>query len=188
MKKSFLLGLVCTVIFSSSVFAQKEYEGNGKDMGVAINPVGVLFNWVSAEVNLWQIDRTAEINIPIQYMHNPFGLEDDDYDLNIFAIGVQYRKFFSERQEGFFVQAGWQYANFGVDGKEEFNNRSSDGNVNSILFGLGYRIISQSNGLFWAAALSAGKSWGTIEDPDGGEISGSGFAYDIDFFKIGYSW
>jgi hypothetical protein len=60
--------------------------------------------------------------------------------------------------------------------------------MHSILFGVGYRIISETNGLFWATGFGIGRGWGNIEDPVGGEIRGSGVAFDVDLLKIGYSW
>ncbi len=188
MKKALLSIIFLTLTISSNLYAQYDLEGNGKDFGIAINPVGVLFDWYSMEYNIWKLDRTAEINIPFQLLHNPFDMDDDDYDLTIFSIGVQYRKFFNEEQQGFFVQAGYQYYSFMVDGNGEFNDDSSSGSVNAVLFGIGYRMISKSNGLFWSAALSAGKGWGSADSPDGEDVSNSGLTYDIDLFKIGYAW
>ncbi len=191
MKKLFLLILLTGLISTSPLFAQSDSSavpGNGKYYGVAVNPVLALFDWYSGEFNIWSLDRTAEINIPFQYMINPFNINDENFDLDVFSIGIQYRKFFDEDQDGFFVQAGLQYFNATTTGKGTYAGQSAGGNVTELLFGIGYRMISKSTGLFWAASLSAGKGWGSIEDPSGQSVSASGFAYDIDILKIGYAW
>ncbi|KAA3612522.1 MAG: hypothetical protein D8M58_20375 [Calditrichaeota bacterium] len=188
MRKLFVLVLFFKLILISNLLAQYDVEGNGKDYGIAINPVGALFSWYSLEYNIWKADRTGEINIPFQLLHNPFDTENDDHDLTIFSIGAQYRKFFSSEQQGFFVQAGFIHYNFSVDGKGEYRGESAGGSVNSVLFGFGYRMISKTNGLFWSAALSAGKGWGSVDSPNGEDVSNSGFTYDIDLLKIGYAW
>lgn len=55
------------------------------------------------------------------------------------------------------------------------------------MFGFGYRMIA-SNGLFWGLGLSAGRSWGTIENTAGETLRGSGLIVDIDLFKFGFAW
>lgn len=186
MKKLFVSSVLILVL-SQVAFSQQSSEsvGNGKNMGMAINPVLLLFNWGSAEVNFWNFSRSAEINVPIQFASNPFSIEkdDDNLDVRLFSIGAYYRYFFSEQQRGFFAQAGWIYSHASV---EEAGEETS-GNQNSILFGFGYRLISKK-GFFWGCALAVGKTWGTIKDPDGDEVKGSGFAFDIDLLKFGYCW
>ncbi len=192
MRKILLLITLSGLISTGNLLAQSDSTmttpGNGKSYGLAVNPVLALFDWYSGEFNIWNLDRTAEINIPFQYMINPFGLNDETFDLDVFSIGIQYRKFFDEDQEGFFVQAGLQYFNATTTGKGIYAGESAGGNVTELLFGIGYRMISKSTGLFWAASLSAGKGWGTVENPAGDSVSASGFAYDIDILKIGYAW
>jgi len=184
MKRLFLSSAL-TLVLSVNALAQQASEqlGNGKKMGVALNPVLLLFQWGSAEVNFWNISRSAEINIPIQFASDPFFIDKDNLDVRIFSLGAYYRYFFNEKQKGFFIQGGWIYGHASV--KESGDEAS--GNQNSILFGFGYRLISQK-GLFWGVALGAGRSWGTIKDPDGDEVRGSGLAIDVDFLKFGYAW
>jgi hypothetical protein len=178
------------VAISSTMSAQDDFYqlGNGKDYGIAINPVFVLFGWLSGEFNIWNIDRIGEINIPVMFLHNPFYLDEDFYSIDLFSIGAQYRKFFNRKQEGFFVQGGYLFAVADVEGEGDLVGQTVSDSQHAILFGLGYRLISQTNGLFWAIAISAGRAWGTIRDPVGGEIKGSGVAFDADFLKIGYAW
>jgi hypothetical protein len=180
----FLLSLVTT----SACFAKDFQIGNGKDYGIAGNPVLGMFGWFSGEVNIWKLDRSGEINIPVQFAHNPFDLDGDDYDINLFSIGTYYRKFFNQRQEGFFVQGGWLYTYADTNGKGTAEGLSASSDIHSILFGVGYRIISDTNGMFWAFGVGVGRSWGIIEDPLGDKIRSSSVALDIDLLKIGYSW
>jgi hypothetical protein len=174
-------------MLSTPLIAQEEATqiGNGKDFGIAVNPVLLLFNWVSVEANLWNISRNAEINIPFQYVKDlTFTDEDDDVEENVsfYTFGVYYRYFFNVKQKGFFAQVGWQYLNAKVT--DPFDE--STGSMNSLLFGFGYRLIAD-NGLFWGCGLSAGKAWGQVDDPDG-DTRASGFWFDVDLFKFGYAF
>jgi hypothetical protein len=159
MKKQFLMIVIIGFLLfpGASGFAR---DGHGKNMGIAINPVLALFEWGSGEINFWSIDRNAEINIPIQYMNNPFFLEDESSNIRFISLGLYYRRFFNEKQKGFFIQAGWKYDYARV--KDELG--SSNGSINSLLFGFGYRVIAK-NGLFC-----------------------TGLALDIDLFKFGIAW
>ena len=182
--------LVCLFVFvpTSCTFAEDSDQGNGKDYGVAVNPVLALFGWVSSEFNIWKVDRTGEINIPAQFAHDPFWFDEGDYSVDLFSIGMNYRKFFDKTQEGFFVQGGVTYYYAGVDGRGSAEGKSASSSQTAVLFGFGYRLISQTNGLFWAFGLGAGRRWGTIEDTLGDEIQDDGLAIAIDFLKIGYAW
>jgi hypothetical protein len=184
--------LACLLAVSMSMctpaHAQPKAEGNGKDFGIAINPVFALFNWYSGEVNIWKFDRTGEINIPISFAHDPFNIDDGDYDLDIFTIGGNYRKFFNTEQEGFYFQGGYHFAHASIDGKGLSAGESASADTHSVLFGVGYRMVSQTNSLFWAFGFGAGRRWGDIEDTDGSEILGEGLALSVEFMKIGYSW
>ena len=186
MKKCLILAVII-IAMSTPLFTQdtSTQEGNGKDFGIAINPVLLLFKWGSAEVNLWNVQRNAEINIPFQYAKN-LNLNDEEEDvetdLTFYTFGAYYRYFFNVKQEGFFAQVGWQYLNANI--KE--NGDESNGSMNSLLFGFGYRLIAE-NGLFWGCGLAAGKAWGKVEDPDG-DTRASGFWFDVDLFKFGYAW
>ena len=188
--KKFLALVVTFVLFTTPIVAQETYdqEGNGKNAGIAINPVLLLFNWGSAEINLWNISRNAEINIPFQYAKNPFFIDQEegvDEELTFWGTGVYYRHFFSKKQEGFFAQAGWQY----ISAKAREGDLESSGSLNSILFGFGYRIISDG-GLFWGCGLAVGRTWGKVDDPDPTDEDkyGSTLIFDIDLLKFGYAW
>ncbi len=190
MKKILFTAALAMFLFSSNSFAQSNSsfnfhdESHGKKMGVAVNPVLALFQWGSGEINLWNVDKKAEINIPVQYAHNPFSIDDEDnVDLDLFMTGINYRRFFNEKQSGFFAQAGWHYMH--GSGSDEIGSVS--GSSNSVLFGFGYRVISK-DGFFWGTSFSMGKTWGSIKDNSGDTISGSGLALDIDLLKFGIAW
>lgn len=189
MIRTALVVCLLAMLVGSPAFAQPAEEGNGKDFGVAVNPVLALFGWFSGEFNVWKLDRTGEINIPVMYIDEPFFIDDDySYNVDLFMIGAYYRKFFNVEQEGFFVQGGWNYYHASVDGQGPQAGKSAGSNQGAVLFGIGYRAISQTNGLFWAAGFAAGRRWGTIEDTEGGEIQDDGFAFSVDLLKIGYAW
>lgn len=182
MKKHYLIFAITALILLtvSSGFAQ---DGHGKNMGIAVNPVLAMFEWGSGEINFWNIDRNAEINIPVQYMNNPFFLEDDDSEIRYVSLGFYYRRFLNEKQKGFYIQAGWKHDYARVT--DELG--TSTGSINSLLFGFGYRVIAK-NGLFWGVGISAGRAWGNIKDTSGETIRGTGLAFDIDLFKFGFAW
>ncbi len=204
MKKVFLLVLIFTAILTSNLFAQNEFDktiqdeftrkefyepvGNGKNYGVALNPFGVLFDWCSMEFNIWKLDRKGEINIPVEFFQNEYWMKDSDYDFDRFSIGVNYRKFFNENQQGYFLQAGWKYDKYDIDGRGAYAGMSNSGSSNKILFGAGYRMISKFNGMFWSASFSLGRAWGSVKAPDGDDVADPGITYDIDLLKIGFSW
>lgn len=187
MKKFFVFSMLILGL-SQSAFSQESSEsvGNGKNIGIAMNPVLLLFKWGSAEVNFWNVSRNAEINVPIQFARNPFSIgeeDDDNLDIILSSIGAYYRYFFSDNQRGFFAQAGWLYSHISL----EEGSEKATGSQNSILFGFGYRLISKK-GFFWGCALAVGKSWGTVKDPDGEEFQEPGLALDLDLLKFGYAW
>lgn len=182
MKKQLVLFVFVSfvLILGGNGFAQ---TGNNKNVGIAINPVLALFEWGSGEINFWNIDRHSEINIPIQFVKNPYFLEDDVSSIQYISTGVNYRRFFSESQKGFYLQAGWRFDHASVTE----DNESASGSANSLLFGFGYRVISKS-GLFWGMGLSAGRMWGSINDTNGETVRGSGLTFDVDLFKFGFAW
>lgn len=187
MKRMMMVIALIGLLGNSQILAQESGSiGNGKKLGIAVNPVAALFEYGSGEINLWNVNRNAEINIPIIFAKNPF-LDDEDtdgIDITLFSTGLNYRQFFSERQEGLFAQVGWQYMRAGIS---DDSNTSTSGSVNSILFGVGYRNIAD-NGLFWGFGISAGRGWGSISEPNGDSYRGSGFVMDIDLMKFGFAW
>ena len=177
----FNLFALLLVLTSFGLFAQ---EGNQKTMGVATNPVAALFEYGSAEVNFWQLDRYAEINIPMEIARDPFFFDEEDgVDFNYVATGINYRRFFNKRQQGLFGQAGWRFQRLSASGEGE----KVTGTANSILFGIGYRIISE-NGFFWGTSFSVGRQWGELESLSGESVAGSGLTFDIDLLKFGFAW
>ena len=112
--KKFLVLAVIIVMLNAPLFAQEtsSQEGNGKDFGIALNPVLLLFEWGSAEVNLWNVQRNAEINIPFQYVKSSVFAEEEEgveEDVRFYTFGAYYRYFFNVKQEGFFAQVGWLF-------------------------------------------------------------------------------
>ncbi len=179
--------IIATLLIFSALAAQINAQtpvGNGKNFGVAINPFLALFEYGSGEVNIWNISRNSEINIPIEVMSNPFFIDEPDLDVSLIGTGLNYRLFFSETQKGLFAQAGWKMYRGSVS---EPGGESVSGVTNSVLFGVGYRAIAK-NGMFWGAGINAGRTWGDITGPDGNTISDSGLALDIDFLKFGFAW
>jgi hypothetical protein len=157
-KKIALFVCLLATVVHSAAFGQSGKEGNGKDYGVAMNPVLALFGWFSGEFNVWKLDRTGEINVPVMFIHNPFYIDRDDYSLDLFMVGSYYRKFFDARQEGFFVQGGANYFHASVSDDEAGGGASVSTDQGAVLFGVGYRAISQTNGLFWACGIAAGRA------------------------------
>lgn len=174
------MGLILALLGSVS----GQDDGNGRRFGVAVNPAFALFNYGSAEVNLWHLDRHSEINIPIEVARNPFMIDDDDgTDIGYFATGVNYRRFFRNDQEGLFAQAGWKFSRISVSNTLD----EVTGSSNALMFGIGYRVMAD-NGFFWGMGINVGRQWGVVTDLNGDEIRGDGLALDVDLLKFGFAW
>ena len=182
MNKQLLIFVAFAAVLAATVSGFSQ-SGNGKDVGVALNPVLAMFEWGSAEVTLWNVDRGAEINIPIVFTRKPFFLDDQSHNTNFISTGVNYRRFFGQKQKGFFIQGGWKM-DFAT-ASDGFQSTTST--AHSVLFGLGFRVVAQ-NGLFWGTAINFGRTWGDLLDPYGGVARAEGPALDFDLLKFGYAW
>ncbi len=183
--KTTVSALLILALFATSPILSQDQPGNGKKFGVAINPVFALFSIASLEFNVWNIDRRAEINIPVIFSNNAkFG---KDVKVSFEEVGIHYRYFFNQRQKGFFAEAGWQY-DYLRQLDEDLKTTQSG---HSLMFGFGYRMLTQS-GFFWGCALRAGRFWGKKTEIDyefeDTETSHPTFNLDIDLFKFGYAW
>ncbi len=186
MRRTVLTALVVAMAWTPCVSAEPIIGGNQKDFGVAINPVFALFGWFKGELNIWSLDRTGEINLVGEYASNHPLTTDENIDLG--TLGGNYRKFFNDAQEGYFVQGGLLFHVGEVDRTQSGVPEAETSAQMDIVFGVGYRTISQTNGLFWGLGMGVGRRFGEIVDADDRVVRDSGFAFSFDVFKVGYAW
>lgn len=87
--KTTVSALLILALFATSPILSQDQPGNGKKFGVAINPVFALFSIASLEFNVWNIDRRAEINMPVIFSNNAkFG---KDVKVSFEEVGIHYR-------------------------------------------------------------------------------------------------
>lgn len=179
----------------------------GKNFGVEVNPFRLITlgtgnqSSMSGSVSLFNVVRSAEIQIPLYYMNAP----DKDDDLNkdafsLFTADVHYRQFLGRTQDGFFLSGFGRFARLeGYEG-ELFDGIFGDSTIedkrSSLLkfgagVGLGYRIFSH-RGLYWGSSISLGRYFNGGKDRfrgglgsfyDDGEI-----IFDIELFKFGWAF
>lgn len=179
----------------------------GKNFGVELNPFRLITlgmnksTSLSGSVSLFNVVRSAEIQIPLYYMDSP----DEEGDMNknafsLFTADVHYRQFLGRTQNGFFLSGFGRLARLeGYEG-ELFDGSWGDSTVtdkrSSLLkfgagVGLGYRIFSH-RGLYWGSSISLGRYFNGGENRfrggfgsmyDDGEI-----IVDIELFKFGWAF
>lgn len=179
----------------------------GKTIGVEVNPFRLITlgtsnsTSLSGSVSLFNVVRSAEIQIPLYYMSS----SDKDEDLykdafSLFTADVHYRQFLGRTQNGFFLSGFGRLARLeGYEGKlfDDLWGDSTVTNERSSLLkigagvGLGYRIFSH-RGLYWGSSISLGRyfnggknrfrgGFGSLYDD--GEI-----IFDIELFKFGWAF
>ncbi len=161
----YIMTTLLILFLSLPVFAE---TGNGKNYGIAVNPSMAMFRVISGELNIWNLYRGAEINIPFVLAYKPDLFDNNESSLYI--LGTKYRHFLSDGQSGFFGEVGYGFI---------FGDGNGNTYGNTLLFGIGYRLL-YSNGFFWGSSLSMGRVWFVKEEDQIG--------FDVDFFKVGYCW
>lgn len=179
----------------------------GKTIGVEVNPFRLITlgttksTSLSGSVSLFNVVRSAEIQIPIYYMSSPD--EDDDIYKDAFSLltaDMHYRQFLGRTQNGFFLSGFGRLARLeGYQGKwldGIFGDSTIEDKRTSLLkfgagVGLGYRIFSH-RGLYWGSSISLGRYFNGGENRfrggfgsmyDDGEI-----IVDIELFKFGWAF
>lgn len=179
----------------------------GKNFGVEVNPfrlitLGATNNTsLSGSVSLFNVVRSAEIQIPIYYMDSPD--EENDFYKDAFSlltVDVHYRQFLGRTQNGFFLSGFGRLARLeGYQGKwldGVFGDSTIEDKRTSLLkfgagVGLGYRIFSH-RGLYWGSSISLGRYFNGGENRfrggfgslyDDGKI-----IFDIELFKFGWAF
>lgn len=182
-----------------------------KKFGIEINPTSLFAGNFTGGLQLFSIDRKAEISIPVSY-YKPIVLfswgnvgERQDYDL---SIDLQYRRFIGEHQNGFWFGGGlrltlaneYVYSSnsyYDNNGYYQFsdNSRYEKNNYFGLMAGIGYRYYTQS-GFYWGVSLSGGKylnvesvenNYNSFGDNSSQPIR-SEYFFDMEFLKVGFAF
>lgn len=214
MKKSLLLALL--LLASASGFVKADGMKSGKSTnvsdkdslafsqaltnkkyGIGINPLRTIIYLgnalnVRGAVSLFAIDRHAEIAFPIQYLSG----SDENIPYRFFFGEIAYRRFFSNRQNGFYYSGGFRYAfmkseilddskKFGTP--EEHTGTVYKQNKSGIYAGIGYRHFSVK-GFYWGSNFILG---GYFDNKSPYILAPEDFAYNFILgfeLQIGYAF
>jgi hypothetical protein len=141
-----------------------------KKFGIEFNPAYLLVSTsrsylvLSAGVSLFEVDRNAEIAMPIFYQSG-VDKNSGNYDLTLWNQDIVYRRFLGQHQDGFYIEGGLRYTH--IKGQLEngisilgisFGGTTSETVTTDKLggmFGIGYRYFSES-GLYWGTSVVYG--------------------------------
>lgn len=182
-----------------------------KKFGIEINPTSLFAGNFTGGIQLFGVDRKAEISIPVSY-YKPLVLfswgnekEREDFDLN---IDLQYRRFIGEHQNGFWFGGGFRFtmANeyiyssssyYDNNGYYQFkeNSRYEKNNYFGLMAGIGYRYYTQS-GFYWGVSFSGGKYLNVNTNENNNDSYNGNYSqpvrseyfYDLEFLKVGFAF
>ncbi len=163
--------------------------------GIELNPVLPMLVIedglaVTGGLQLFGIDRNAEISFPFQVLH----AKNDDGE-NFYSLDIHYRYFLGEFQRGFYLSGFARAAYVEINPYPWMHDDSPrfDDTRLGIGAGLGYRIYS-SRRLYWGASLNVGRFLISDEPEDYERVSfglgggTSSLILDIEFFKFGLAF
>ncbi|HAV22390.1 MAG: hypothetical protein A2X67_15255 [Ignavibacteria bacterium GWA2_55_11] len=169
---------------------------SNRSAGLELNPAFLLLAsaneafGLSSGLQLFSIDRKAEIGFPIYYYKR-----SGDDPLTHMNIDMMYRRFLGKHQDGFYISLGLRYTH--LKGKRETfladyigssSNEIVTQNKVGAHFGIGYRYFSYS-GFFWGASLYAGRYFSGDETGVTGVMSDdTKMIYDIELLKFGIAF
>lgn len=174
----------------------------GKKFGIEVNPASLFAGNFTGGLQLFNLDRKAEISIPVSYFspYKIFGEDNGESELN---IDFQYRRFIGEHQNGFWVGGGARFTHANENeyftkwvSNEYYSYNSTEtrivtNNYFGVMAGIGYRYYTQS-GFYWGTSISAGK-YLNVKSPDYNNSNYSGtyrssYFYDFELMKIGFTF
>ncbi|GJQ61595.1 MAG: hypothetical protein SCALA702_06480 [Melioribacteraceae bacterium] len=175
------------------------------DFALEFSPASILVGTASDALTLsagylnYSLDRNAEIAVPFM-LYTQLGGQNDDHT---FIVDLCYRKFVTEYQRGFYINAAFRIANFShnrdvyytVPLSYDWHYRSESENITKIglAFGIGYRLISRK-GFVWGVSLSVGRYFNDLDkhsystDETFPVYVSDKLYLDIELLKIGYAF
>lgn len=175
------------------------------DFAFEINPASILVGSASDALTLsagymnYSLDRNAEIAIPFMF-YTQLGGQNDDHTV---VVDVCYRRFVSEYQKGFYINAALRIATFSNTYDEYYiepltydwyyKPQSKNYTKIGLAFGIGYRLISRK-GFVWGVSLSVGRYFNALDKhsystEETFPVYVSDKLYlDIELLKIGYAF
>jgi len=168
----------------------------GKDWGVEVDPVLLLFTGSSAEthsaliygtISNFSFQRTAELAFPFGYeYYGGSGAE------TVLKLDAAYRYFLSGYQRGFYISAfvrdEYEQWNAASDGYGD-NYAGGTANRVGVGFGIGDRIFSRA-GWYWGWSLSFGRFLGDNYDANGNTPDDNlgDLIFDAELLKVGFAF
>jgi len=176
-----------------------------KKYGVETSVIGLLTifqptGYLTADFSCFNLDRTAEIVLPISCSWDNKGGGKHDYSI---ISGLQYRKFlglFNEIQTGFYVsglytlakvQASYNDSTFSSQNNLIITEKKYAGVLTGFGFGCGYRYFSPK-GWYWGTQLSISRYLGKhdkiVYSSPFGTAFGGDVMFDFELLKFGWTF
>jgi len=139
----------------------------GKIGGIEINPLYSMFysgnNKTSFSGTVSFFTKKAEIAFPFSHRYKAEDSLFQNFNSTMTNIDAQYRYFLGKYRKGLYIMGGIRFANYKTDGSYGLPYTKQ-----GLFFGIGYRIFSSSNGLYWGCSLYLGKHYfGSDNGSDG---------------------
>ena len=172
-----------------------------KKAGVEINPAYMLVSSarsyfvLSGGLSFFDIDRNAEIALPIFYQNGKSG----GGQLTLWNQDLVYRRFLGQHQDGFYLKGGFRYTHIKGESSDGFSLLGVDLFPTSSavtittdklggMFGIGYRYFSTS-GFYWGTSVVYGAYFSADQRTiDGVTLDDTKTILDFDILKFGYAF
>jgi len=162
-----------------------------KTIGFEINPGFLMFGNISGGIQLFSIDRTAEISFPFYYYNSNNSSRSYDYSFisgsevhSVFEMDIQYRKFLNKIQNGLWTGIGLKYTHIDwYSNKYYDDSRYENEDYYGFIFGFGYRTYS-SSGFYYGVSSMIGRYFAIGKD----DSQSDRIIFNVEFMKLGYAF
>jgi hypothetical protein len=187
-----------------SEVAQYKEPLEGKKYGIEFNPAYLLasisqsYLVLSGGFSFFNIDRGAEIALPLFIQSGKMGDESNNSKLLQLNQDVIYRKFLGLHQDGFYIEGGVRYThvsqensyyNYYASGPywRTWNDTRTSDRIGA-MFGIGYRYFSYS-GIYWGASIKYGAYFSSDKQSYDGLLFDDGRTiFDVELLKFGIAF
>lgn len=180
LKKLIGLSLLALPLFAQAEGFGSFYKGEDFHVGVEVNPVTLLASgndkvFISGGASIFHDEYSAEIAFPVYYKN----FQSGDEQFTALALGAQYRKFFNQSTQGYYLSGATQLINV-----------NSSTTKLGVGFGAGYRKVFDS-GLYWGAGVVIGRYLGSESNKEYHQLTSietqenNSYFVDIELLKVG---
>gem|GEM_PF-6135441 len=175
------------------------------NMAFEVNPASILVGsaydsfTITGGILNYSLDRNAELALPFMYFTE---LSGDNRDHTL-ILDFCYRRFVSEYQKGFYINAALRIAHFSenndtyyvepLSGEYYYRNNRENIMKLGIGFGIGYRLITR-HGFVWGVSITVGRYLNNLKSSShSSEYSFPSYVseriyFDMELLKIGYAF